>query len=275
MIHSFTLEQTQQKVFLGRRITPKAERPPTLRFAAYFNPKATPPPDMLDFTTKAQKALAQMLGNDQKGDCVVAELIHMIGMMAAVKSGIDVVGTTDEALSTYYAACGGGDNGCNISDFLDYVRDTGIMVGGKLHKIDSYVSVDPTNLLEVKVAMYLFGPLALGVNLPGSWENSQTWDVTNSPFVGGHGIPTCGYNSIGPPIATWASTRQMTYAALQDQSITDECYATVDSSDWTGADHMSVYGFDLATLQADSLLIKNGQIPDIDPSHLFSWGGFA
>ena len=273
-IHSFIHQESGQRVYLGRRITPHAERPPTLRFGAYWNAPSWTPPDTLDFTPKATAAISQMYGNNQYGDCVVAESYHSFGMWTAMESGTPAVGTTDEAVNTYFSACGGGDNGCDITAFLDYVKTTGITIGGQKHIIDSYVAVDWTNWLEVQAAMYIFGPLSLGVNLPGSWENSQIWDVTNSGMVGGHGIPTCGWNAQGPPIATWGGTRQMTKAAFTGRTYVDECLARL-TKDWYLNNNLSPMGIDVSTMVSDSQKLANGQIPDINPANLWSWDGFA
>lgn len=260
-------------VKLGR-IRPKA-RPQALRFASFFDPDmmVTPPPAVVDYAAKAMASIAHMYKNDQFGDCVIASVGHVHGVWTGNDTGTPIIATDAEIVSAYHTICGVGDNGCNISEVLDYRKATGIKLGGTVHKIDGYVAVDWANKLEVQVALYLFGALTLGINLPSAWANNQTtWDVTNTQIVGGHDVPVVGYSESGATIATWGGTRLITWPAFTSHKWLEECYAVL-APDWYGNDQLAPCGVDVAGLKSALAALGNGTIPPITPPTVITdWG---
>lgn len=235
----------------------------------YYNAEAAtvPLPEVVDWTPKAMASIKMMYGNDQQGDCVIASAMHQVGMWTGNDGDTPALGTTQEALSTYHSWCGRGDNGCNIASVLKLTQSQGVPVGGVRYKIDGFVSVDNTNKQLVMAAMAIFGSLKLGVDLPSAWRNAPNnglWDITNSGTVGGHDIPTMGYDSIGVTIATWAGLRKITWPAFLSRKYITECYLPL-SPDWYGKDNLAPNGIDAATLKANLDAIKNGQIPPFGP----------
>jgi hypothetical protein len=254
------------KVVKLGRIRPKA-RPNALRLAPYLK-GATPPPPSVDYSVKAMASISQMYLNDQYGDCVIAGKGHAVGVWTANESGTAIVGTDTEIYNDYETICGRGDNGCDISAVLDYMKATGLTLAGKQYKIDGYVSVDWTNQVEVQTALYIFGTLTIGINLPNAWAQSPDngiWDVTNTRIVGGHDVTCVGYNATGVVIATWGSLRTITWAAFTSKQWIDECYAML-SPDWYAADHVAPSGIDVITLTDDLAKLGAGTIPPIDPT---------
>lgn len=257
-----------RQVRLGR-IRPKV-RPSVLKFACYFDSKkAAPTPSAVDFSSKAMEAIRRMYLNDQYGDCVIAGKYHQLGLWSGndKDSGGIVLGSDQEVLSAYHKICGPGDNGCSITEVLDVFRSEGLTAKGKKYTIDGYVSIDNANILQVKVAILLFGSLTLGINLPGAWTqggDGSVWGVTNTGIVGGHDVCCVGYNPQGVQIATWGGLRTITWAAFTSSKWIDECYAQLAGL-WYGPDKISPYGFDAATLKADLEKLGGGIIPDIDP----------
>jgi hypothetical protein len=274
MIHSFFHVESGQTVYLGRRITPHAEKPPVLRFGAYFDVNAVQPPDSLDFTVGAYEVISQMFLNNKYGCCVWADQFHTTGIISFLESGKAIIGTDDEVYNAYQTVCGPGDNGCDVSSVLTYLQNTGVQMGGNLIKLDGFVAIDWTNPVEVKVAMNILGPLDIAVSLPGDWENSQIWDNTNSGIVGGHDICSYGYNSKSVRVGTWGSTREFMWDAFTSRQYVGELYARLWPL-WYAKNMVNPYGIDVATMKSDMDLLKNGQIPDINPTHLFNWHGFA
>lgn len=247
------------------RIRPKA-RPVALRFSAYFFPAAmtVPPPALVDYHTKAAESIKRVYLNDRLGDCVIAGKYHSVGMWTAADSGAAVVGTDQEVQAMYRTICGPGDNGCNITEVLDYFKSTGLPFGGVNHKIDAYVAIDWTNKLETQVAMFLFGPLTCGVNLPSGWT-SGPWSVANAGrIVGGHDVPTAGYDENGVKISTWGEIRDCEWAAWQSRNWFEEVYAIL-SPDWYGNDNLAPCGVDTTTLRADLEKLGGGSIPPLTP----------
>jgi hypothetical protein len=166
--------------------------------------------------------------------------------------------TVYSAVSGYDPATGANDNGAAITDVLNYWQTTGIAG----HKILGWAQVDPTNQTEVEQAIYIFGGIDLGVNLPNSamtqFQNNQPWDVVNPDggIDGGHSVPNFGYGSEGTNCITWAQRQPMSWAWFQQYC--DEAYAVI-SPEWLSATTaLTPSGFDLATLQADLAAI--GQI---------------
>lgn len=267
-----------ETVCLGR-IRAKA-RPPALRFSSFFDElRATgKAPDSVDYYTKAAQSIARMLGNDRLGDCVIASLLHRLGVYTAndPDSGGIVVATDQEAVSQYRDFCGPGDRGCNIADVLDIARSAGYVAAGKRYKIDAYVSIDWTRKELVKAAIDLFGALCLGINLPSAWTQNSIWDVTNTAIVGGHDVPAVGYgdgvtvlasNKDGVVIASWGRLYLITWPAFTSTRWIEECYAIL-SPNWYNNDRLSPGGVDVEALKADLAKLAGGVIPDVpDPNN--------
>src|SRR6185295_10127253 len=210
------------------RIRPKS-RPLALRLGVYHNPSATPPPAVVDYSPKAMQAVRRVYLNDTYGDCVIAGKMHQLGIWSGNDSdaGGLVQATDREVEQQYFGICGPGDNGCVITEVLDYFQKKGLQAGGKKYQIDGYVAVDWTNTLEVQVALYLFGSLTLGINLPGEWLNTSdggTWQPTSSRIVGGHDVCAIGYNPTGVQICTWGGLRTITWPAFTSTRWLEECY---------------------------------------------------
>lgn len=259
----------RRRVFLGR-IRPKV-RGRCLRFAKYLRGEgATPPPSTVDYGAPAQAAIARMYLNDTFGDCVIAGKAHELGVWSGNELGPDqvVIATDDEIYQQYQSLCGPGDNGCVITDVLDAMKTRGFLAGGKSYRIDGYVGIDWTNKLEVQVALYLFGALTLGINLPEAWTeggDGSTWDSTDTEIVGGHDVTAFGYDSDGVWVATWGGKRLITWNAFTSTAWIEECYAQLAPL-WYANSRLAPCGVDAAALQADLAQLGSGTIPPIDPT---------
>lgn len=225
-----------------------------------------PIPDEVDYMEKAKSSISRMYANDRLGDCVIAGKYHQLGIWSSNPGGETVLATDKEVVDHYHKICGPGDNGCNIGSVLDYFKQNGLVANGVNHKIDAYVSVDNTNEELVKVANYLFASLTLGVNLPSEWlGGSEIWDITNTRIVGGHDVPSGGYNSLGVKIATWAGTRTISWPAFTSDRWIEECYAEL-SPDWYKDDRLKEMGLNVDLLKADLDMLSGGTVPPIpDP----------
>lgn len=251
-----------ETVKLGR-IRPKS-RPQALRLAVYMS-TASAPPDTVDYYTKAAASISHMYLNDTYGDCVIAGKYHAEGVWSANEGGTAVTGSDQEVYSAYQTICGPGDNGCVITDVLDYFKNKGLSFNGVTKKIDGYVAIDWTNKLQVQVALYLFGAITIGINLPEAWTSSAIWDVTNTQIVGGHDVTVVGYNSQGVQISSWGRVYTITWPAFTDRRWLEESYAIL-APDWYSKANVSPCGVDLSTLQADLAKLGSGTIPPIDPT---------
>jgi hypothetical protein len=230
------------------------------------------------FTPPASMAsINRVYLNDQLGDCVIAGKYHAAGIWSSNDDTQGdrptVVGTDQEVLSSYHTICGPGDDGCVITDVLDYFQHTGLIINGQRHKIDGYVAVDWTNKTQVQAAILLFGGFTIGMNLPQAWTSTNTtWDVPSgraSQVVGGHDVRVFDYNEIGPRAATWGGIVQFTWAAFRHKPAgggwgIEEAYVEL-SPDWYGPDKLAKGGIDAVTLLSDLQIIGGGGTPD-DPT---------
>jgi hypothetical protein len=266
-VANFT-DSNGQTYHLGRK--PPIPGLPKLRLAYYVDLDATgEPPDSLDLTDKAADSIRRMYLNDQYGDCVIAGKFHTAGMMTGEDTGTPLVGEDKEVLGHYHRICGSGDNGCVITEVLDDMQAGRFTVGGKKASVDAYAAVDNKNTKLAKVAMNLFGPLTLGIDLPNAWTgNSQIWDVTNTQIVGGHDVCTAGYDSQYVLISSWGKIYKMTWAAFNSTKWVGEVWALL-SPLWYGDDSVAPGGVKLDKLKADFDLLKQGRIPEIDPPAVF------
>ena len=229
------------------------------------------PPDRVDWGARAANTIAQMYGNDQQGDCVIASAMHQVGLWTAndSDSGGEAIGTTQEALSQYHQFCGAGDNGCDISSVSDIIKSRGLTVGGKKYTIDGYVSVNNLDRDLVKTAIVVFGSIKLGIDLPSAWANSNDgdrWDVTNTGIVGGHDVSADGYDEVGVEIMTWAGKRRITWPAFLSKRWITEAYVILARA-WYNSDSLAPNGINATTLLAYLNMIGGGTTPPIpDPT---------
>ncbi len=248
-------------VHLGR--LPPLPGKPVLKLAHYLAPGGAPPPPSVDFSAKALPSIKQMYANDSLGDCVIAGKMHSVGVWTGNETGTPVVGTSAEAIASYHAICGPGDNGCVITTVLDTMKSKGLIVAGKRHLLDGYVSFDWTNQLEVQTAILLFGGGSIGFDCPQAWLNAPDggiWDVTTTSIVGGHDVALLGYNAQGVKISTWGGTRTMTWAAFMSRTWISEAYALL-APDWYSKGNVNPMNVDVNTLRADLAIIESGGIP--------------
>lgn len=230
-----------------------------------------PPPDSVDYFTKAAASLQRMYLNNQLGDCVIAGKAHLFGVFTGNESGTVALANDSEIQNDYVAFCGPGDQGCVITDVLGSLKTTGLSMSGVRHKISDYVSVDNANSTLAKVATDLFGGLTIGINLPQVWYDNAnpgfTWDVVprGVSIIGGHDVSIVGYNATGVWVSTWGVLGLMTWAALAQTQIVTECYAML-APDWTVNGNLAPNGVNVATLVSDLQMIANGQVPDVGPT---------
>jgi len=160
------------------------------------------------------------------------------------------------AVTGFNPAVPSSDQGGDMHDFMKYRRHTGLLdANGKRHKIGCYVWLEPGNVQHLMVAMYLFGAVGVGVQLPASaldqFDKGQPWAVVGgSSNVGGHYVPLVA-NRNNPVCVTWAKTQEMTvgfYKRCNDES------AAMISADYLRAGH-TPEGFNVSELVKDIALL--------------------
>jgi hypothetical protein len=229
--------------------------PKTLLLKDYLPKTALPAPPVAngwEYAVSDATWSQSMLGNDSVGDCVEVMALHYI-MAAQGNVGNRVTFTTDQAIQLYSAITGYNpsdphtDQGTAITDLLAYWQNTGIYG----HKILGWAAVNPSDLAQVRAALYAFGGLLAGIQVTSEmmqeFQDSQPWNSFGGDVEGGHGVPILGYGRLGQTVITWAKRQQ---SNLDFWSVVDELYCVV-TPDWLDAQGKSPSGLDLQTLQSD------------------------
>lgn len=239
----------------------------TLSFADYLKAGAALPktPHKLFREFKIPDAQWGIYGNDKAGDCTCASKAHQIMLMTAhtgqmvtpdpaaiMKAYVDLTGY----IPATPTAPAQNDTGCAMTDVLLYWQETGIAG----HKILGWAQIDHTSIDQVKLAMYLFGAVDIGVQFPNSamdqFNKGQAWEVLadDGGIDGGHDVPLFGYGELGDSCVTWGLRQTMTWDWFSKYC--DEAYCVV-TSDWINAATKAAPNqIDLATLTADLEALK-------------------
>ena len=240
---------------------------PHLLLKAYLTPAMPTPPPSVKYRASVKRW--PMMLNDQIGCCAIACPGHMIEQWTSC-NGKPVVPSDAQILSAYEAVGGyqpddpknpqtnATDVGCDPMSVLAYWQNTGIAG----HKIGGSARVDTTNANEVKLAIYLFGNLYLGMDLPLSAQGQgTTWIVdTSNPDAdaagswGGHAVPAVGYDQTDlVPFISWGAIYLMSFAFLAQYCM--EAWA-VFSTDWLNGKGVCPAGFNKAQLLTDLANLK-------------------
>lgn len=195
-----------------------------------------------------------ILGNDQYGDCTCAGVMHLIQAWG-YNNGQPINPTTEEALALYTAVTGfnpndsSTDQGAACTDVLNYWKNTGVIAGGKLHKILGYASLDVSSLAQMRYAAFTFGGLYLGINCPEKCQSDTTnWNFeAGLPIDGGHCIVQLGQGADGGHVDSWGMNIPVSNSFIL--GYVDEAYIVV-TEDWLGAQGNSPSGLDLDGLLA-------------------------
>jgi len=245
---------------LGKQ--PKRVDRRTFKLSQYLKIEELPKaPLAVDWTKRVPQY--GMLLNDRLGDCVVAGMMHLaIGWQANAGQTADA--PSDPEVVAAYSAIGGydpadptTDQGCNMLTALKYWRNNGLTVGGKKSQIVAFAEVDPANDVEVKAALWLFGGLFTGFQMPKSVQNADTWRVPvcglhgkgKPGSWGGHCAPLAAEDGSGGFQAiTWGKLVPTAHSFLG--AYCEEAYAVLSPA-WIEQSGQAPCGFDLATLQKD------------------------
>ena len=197
-----------------------------------------------------------MMRNDTLGDCTIAAAGHII-LNATTLHGAPVVITDDQIIQAYSAvsgydpASGLNDNGAVELDVLNYWRNTG--VGG--HKILAYVAVPITDARALREAIFLFGSIYAGVDLPVTAQDQGVWNSAGRDSAdgqpgswGGHAIPLVGYDTKAFACVTWGDQKWLTDDWWTNYG--SEAYAVI-SEDWAPPAGAAPNSFNLDQLKAD------------------------
>lgn len=196
-----------------------------------------------------------MMRNDELGNCAIIGVANIVKSWTANESKEETM--TDERIVNAYATiCGYNpvtdedDNGCVLLDVLNYWKHNGI----DGHKIEGFVSINPKSKREVKAAVYLFGAVYLGLQLPAFAENTDKWNLPREgPSYeihpgswGGHCVVILDADDDFVTIVSWGRLIKMNWEFLMTYA--DEAYAVFAPDDWA-TDGTAPNGFDIDSLR--------------------------
>ena len=253
---------TGQPFRLGRN-RPVA-RCPRLSLRNYLMKSLPAPPATLDYAPAAASALANIYMNDTLGDCVIAGMAHVEGVLSG-NAGNLVTYTSDQIVALYSAIGGyvpgnpNTDNGCDEQTALNYWQQHGAPAGS--HRIAGWIAVDPHNVTECQTALWLFENLVFGVELPDEWVNPMPsasgflWAKAGPPDPNnGHCFVGVGYDDVGPTIDTWGMLGTIAWKAVRNyagHADGGELYTVVSKDGIAKASAKAPNGFDWSQLVAD------------------------
>lgn len=238
---------------------------PRLHLRNYLLPSLPPAPASVDYSPAASAALAEMYLNDQLGDCVIAAIGHIEGVMTG-NAGAALF-YTPEQITALYSAIGGyvpgnpnSDNGCDEVTALNFWQSSGAPIGSP-HKIAGWLAVDPSNRAEYEAALWLFENLFFGVELPDAWVNPEPevsgfiWDVVGpADPQNGHAFAGIAYNAQGVKISTWGMEGLITHAAIAEYCANadgGELYVVISQDSINRASQKAPSGMNWSQLVAD------------------------
>lgn len=243
---------------------PVKPHPKTLQFEKYLTPDALAGalPDVPARVFREYKVPENgwgMYGNDTIGDCTCAAKAHIIMLMTAHTGKIFIPDPAEvikmySAISGYDPVTGQNDNGCMMTDVLNYMQTTGLQG----HKILGWAQVDHTSAIRLRQGVYVFGAVDTGFQVPQSamdqFQAGQVWTPEQgSPIQGGHDVPYFGDGRNGYSCLTWAKNQKLTNGF--ETAYTDEAYVLL-TKDWlNNADGLAPNMLNLDALTADLKLI--------------------
>jgi hypothetical protein len=145
------------------------------------------------------------------------------------------------------------DQGTDPTTAWPVLQKTGLLASdGTYEQIGAVLQVNPNDVEEMIIAANVCGGISFGFNLPEAWENSQVWDVTNSPIAGGHEVPEISdlkvSNNGAIDIDSWGTVCTVTAGALVQNC--DQATVFINKR-MLGPSGLNINGLDTAQIQAD------------------------
>lgn len=243
------------------RPDPKARR---LAFADYAKPPLPAPPDAIRYQRRGDH-LERIFANNRLGDCTAAGAGHTLALWRGAAANGDRMPTVEDVIAFYSKTAGyvpgdpSTDQGGDEVTVLNAWRNDGFFSDGT-GKIAAWVTIDATNWLEVRQAMWLAESLYFGVELPDEWVsevggNGYVWDVAGAPNPeNGHCFVGIGYDESGVVVDSWGLFGTITPAAIAKYAAGGggELYCMFSEDSVSKASKKAASGFDFKTLLADS-----------------------
>lgn len=207
------------------------------------------PPAASSGRNRALMASCEMLGNDQYGDCVVADDGHRLELWTKLtaQTGDDVDITAAETIALYQQASlalnhSAADAGLVMLDYNKWRMVT----PWRNRKFYGFGTVDHFNHKAIKQLIIAFNALAVGVWLPITARSQRapggTWSLVSRDgdgrpgSWGGHDVAAIDYDEGGVYVITWGGVQYVKWDFFD--YYVDEVYAVLPTEE--------IPGFDLA-----------------------------
>jgi hypothetical protein len=248
---------------LARGMLPWQREAVKLQFRSYLIPANLPkPPRTFGHVWRSHPPGGWgMLGNDTKGDCVLAGAAHETMTWAWATNKPIPIFTDANVVEQYTALSGGHDAGLDPVATSKWRVTTGLTdADGAIHKLKAFGSV--ASRADVELATFLFGACGVGLALPDSAEqqflNGKPWDdLSGEPNThNGHYVPCVGRNSRGLlMVVTWGRVHAMTAAYFDKYAVGALAFF---SREYLLATGKSPEVFDETQLDADLAALEAG-----------------
>ena len=201
---------------LGKKAALTPAHLPTLSRYAVSAPLPRPPAKV-DWSNGVPWPI---FANDQVGDCVIAAMMHAVAAAQRWSEGAAVVQPDKIALANYTAfgkylpGHPETDNGLVIAEAMDDWRVNGLTTEQGLNRARGVARIE--RLTQLKSALWLFGPLLLGLQMPASAQSQDVWtkpdnlEGDNAPGSwGGHCVLLVGLDADGTAsLVTWGAVKR-------------------------------------------------------------------
>lgn len=216
--------------------------PRTLMLKRFMLPEIRVP-GSYDFDHNRAAFPLPMWGNDEWGDCVIAGEANNLLRLERVEQRRTVKMTDQIAIDRYKALTGSQrpgdskDEGLVVLDTMRNWKNHGWSFGGRNYKIEAYGELDPQERDQLRMAVYVFHGIHLGLALPIAtqrmghvWDyNGQTGPEWRPGSWGGHLVYSKAFTHAGLEILTWGEKVLLTNEFIE--RFCDESWAVVDSLD--------------------------------------------
>lgn len=185
-----------------------------------------------------------MMLNDKIGDCTVAADGHIVVQQSVY--GNKPVTVTDDDVERAYEFSGyvpgdpNTDNGWTVQAALDYLHTWGL--AGV--RTAAYGEIDHSDHNAVRLAIFEFGALSVGVNLPDSaqvqFAEGVPWTVVGGAIDGGHCIVAVGYDTEYVYCVTWGKVVKVAWTWWD--AYVEEAWAVI-TEDWDSVTGLNLEAF--------------------------------
>jgi hypothetical protein len=246
---------------------------PRLKLSNYMAKSIPDPPKVGNYITAASAPVVnQMYLNNQLGDCVIAAMCKVVGVMQA-NAGQKPTIFTNQQVINLYSAIGGyvpgnpaTDNGCDEVTALNYWLNTGCPAGA--NKLTAWMAVNPQDQQEYKTALWLFENLYFGIECPDAYVNVQgngfVWGPGQPDPADGHAVPGFGWTPKGIKIATWGLWGTFLDRAINEIVSTPyggELYCVLSKTSINKATQKCPVGLDWSQMIADYDSLFGANVP--------------